>query len=579
MRLASITTRSRTFIGLLPQLAAILVAAAAPACTGDAGADGNNGPAGQDGSDGAPGGDGAEGPKGEPGESANVDPSLSPLEKVFVGIGGEDLLAGLTTLKVSSSGAHWMPGEWFRPTDPLQRVATFDLDLSFDLEADNLRLHYVRELTFLGITAHTDFSEIIAGDVGVVDGVDALFGGPPNVEMSSSRWAATRRHQRLLHPLLILRDLSVNPALVLDDKGLALLDGSVHHLLVLEDPVSPVTLWVNAATGWINKISLVENDPLHRDVEVAAFFYGWGTMAAGGLRFPSEAYIAHDGNIVHQETRSAITVNEPIPAESFVFPADLDPTYDAEGAHRGEANCEGIQVVLEGGFTFYDAQQKLVNATELSPGVYYLTGGSHNSLVVDQADGLVLIEAPLEEGRSEAILSWKEETFPGRPIKHVVTTHHHSDHAGGVRTIVAAGARSVISAASLDYFKEILSAPSQVYPDALELNPTAYGFETVPVAGSLTLSDAERPVTLYHVSTVHAFDMVMAYVPSAQLIFQSDLINPGTPLFILPAFHQAGVDLVAAINAEGIASPELKIVGGHGTGPNTLVEVETALGQ
>lgn len=579
MRSASITTRSRSFISLIPQLAAILIAAITPACAGDAGADGANGLPGGNGSDGPPGEDGTdgtEGPQGDPGESVFVDQSLSPLEKAFVGIGGEDLVAGLTSMEVTSAGARWLPGESFRPTDAAPKVSTFDASLSFDLAADSLRVDYTRDINLLGLMVQTNFSEIVAGDVGVVEGVEGIFGGPPSSDMVSERWGTTRRHQRLLHPHLILRDIAADPTLVLDDRGVALLDGSVHHLLVVSDPVSPVTLWVSAATGWIGKVALKENDPLHRDVDVEAFFYGWGTTGAGGLRFPSDAYIAHDGYIVHQEKRTEIAVNAPIAGDLFAFPAGASPSYDAEAAHRGHANNEAFQLWLGSGLPIYDGQQTFVQATELSPGVHYLTGGSHNSMMVDQANGLVLIEAPLEQGRSEAILAWAETVYPGKPVTHVVTTHHHSDHSAGVRTILAAGATSVISEVSVEYFKEIFAAPSQVYPDALELNPVDFGIEAVTMGGSHTIADPARPVVLHHIPTAHCADMLIVHVPSAQVVFNSDMLNPGNPIVL--SFPQSAMELHSGIVGAGIAAPDLKLVGGHGAGPNTFAEFEAALG-
>jgi glyoxylase-like metal-dependent hydrolase (beta-lactamase superfamily II) len=581
MRSARTTTDTRSSFGLFTQIAAILLAVAAPACSGDAGADGANGAPGQDGTDGAPGQDGTdgmEGPKGDPGDSPVVDPSLSPLEKAFVGIGGHDLVAGLTTLQVSTSGTRWLPGEGFSPDDDPLLACTFDLDLSIDLAAGGLRADYQRHLVILGFDTMTTFSEIVSGDVGVVDGVESLFGAPDQADMPSDRWATTWKHHRLLNPQIILHDIANDPALVLDDSGVALLDGSVHHLLVVGDQDSRMTLWVNATTGWIDKLSLLESDPLHRDVEVEVFYYGWGTTGAGGLRFPSDEYVAHDGLIVHQEKRGAITVDAPIPVDTFAFPPGANPMYDADDAARGDATNESHQLYLSGGFTFFDGLQTFVQDTVISPGVHYLTGGSHNSLVIEQANGLVLIEAPLYEQRSEAILSWAATAFPNKPISHVVTTHHHSDHAAGVRTIVAAGATSVISELTVDFWKDVFQAPSQVIPDALELNPVAFAIQPVADGGSFTIPDAGHPVTVFAIETPHATDMLIAYDAAAQVVFQSDLINPGNPLFIPPPFAMNALSLYTGLMDLGIASPTLKIVGGHGAGPNTFAELQAALG-
>jgi glyoxylase-like metal-dependent hydrolase (beta-lactamase superfamily II) len=199
--------------------------------------------------------------------------------------------------------------------------------------------------------------------------------------------------------------------------------------------------------------------------------------------------------------------------------------------------------------------------------------------VIEQANRLILIEAPLYEQRSEAILFWAESMLPNKPISHVITTHHHSDHAAGVRTIVAAGATSVISAVTADFWKGVFEAPSQVIPDALALNPVELAIQPVAEGGSFTIPDANHPVTVFHIASQHAADMLIAYDPTAQVVFQSDMINPGNPLVIPPPFAGNALDLYNALIDLGIASSSLKILGGHGAGPNTFAELQEAVGQ
>ena len=52
--------------------------------------------------------------------------------------------------------------------------------------------------------------------------------------------------------------------------------------------VSPVKLYVNAATGYIAKLSTMETDPLRRDVAIEVMFDNWAP-AQGGLAFPGQA--------------------------------------------------------------------------------------------------------------------------------------------------------------------------------------------------------------------------------------------------------------------------------------------------
>ena len=80
-----------------------------------------------------------------------------------------------------------------------------------------------------------------------------------------------------------------------------------------------------------------------------------------------------------------------------------------------------------------------VTITKLADDVYFAGGGSHHSLFVVFGDHVVVLEAPLNEERSLAVLAKIAETAPGKPVRYVVPTHYHFDHSGGLRTYIAKG--------------------------------------------------------------------------------------------------------------------------------------------
>lgn len=560
-------------------VAALALAAVGPGCNGDDGARGIPGERGSPGVDGIPGNDGTPGTNGvdgtngtdgEDGTSVYIDQSLSPMEKVFVAIGGQDAIETMTGFTMVSSGVRSVTGEGFRPEDDALLVSSFDLTLNQDLANDFLRLDYTRHITFIGFDEMRAFSEIVRGNLGYISGVESLFGFPEG-NMLSDRWAATRKQHRLLNPHLILRDIAANPAIA-TESGVRMLDGSVHHLISVDEGVHPITLYVNAATGWIAKATTVESDPLLRDVDIEVLYYGW-EPTDGKVLFPSEVYLARDNQILHQEVRTSVAVNEGIDTTIFDFPPEATPTYDAAAAARGDANHQFHESFASFGIPL-DGEQTFVNPIQIAPGVFYLTGGSHNSLAVEQQNGIVMIEAPLYEARSEAILAWSASNFPGKPVTHVIATHHHDDHTGGLRAFVAAGAEVVIREESEDFFKDVFRAKSSIVPDALAENPVTATIRTVAFDSSFAIQDTARPVIAYPVETGHAADMLMIYLPTQQIVFQSDLFNPGQPIF--PPFLQNSMDLHASITQAHNLTVSL-IVGGHGAS-NTFAEFEAALG-
>ncbi|WP_221885685.1 MBL fold metallo-hydrolase [Variovorax sp. MHTC-1] len=93
--------------------------------------------------------------------------------------------------------------------------------------------------------------------------------------------------------------------------------------------------------------------------------------------------------------------------------------------------------------------------------MWFLAGGSHNSVAIEQREHLVLVEAPLDEARTQAVIEQAKALAPGKPIRFVVNSHAHFDHSGGVRAAVAEGVSIVTQAANVAYFEGVLAQASR----------------------------------------------------------------------------------------------------------------------
>ena len=537
--------------------ATLSLALVAAGCSGDDGLQGDIGPQGE------------PGPKGDPGVSATVDPSLSTVDKAFAGIGGKTAVQNLNSFELEISALAYTAGEGFRPGDaPLLGSTSDGTVISYDVTGDKLAIHHKRTLGLFGFSVPQDYKEIINGNLGFLDGMESLL-GLPGGPLLSDRTAAIRRQQRLLNPQLILKDVAANPALA-TDGGSTLLDGSLHNLLVVNDAVRPITLYVNAQTGKISKLSTVENEPLHRDVTVEVHYVGWQSTPSG-LLFPKSVYIGVDGKLIRTETRKTVTVNSTLAASLFQFPAGPAPTYNAADAARGASEHQFHQVFASFGIPL-DGLDLSLAETQLSSNVWYLRGYSHNTLIVEQANGIVVLEAPLYPERGDAIISWVKSHYPTKPITHVVATHYHSDHAGGLRSFVSAGAKVVVHESTASFYQELFRTPSTVRPDTLATKPAAISLLTVPTGGSYQIADAAHPVVAYHIDNSHAADMLLFYLPTEKIAFVSDLYNPGQG-----GFAPGPAELYKAIT-QTLNLNVTTLTGGHGT-TATMAELQTAAGQ
>jgi glyoxylase-like metal-dependent hydrolase (beta-lactamase superfamily II) len=181
----------------------------------------------------------------------------------------------------------------------------------------------------------------------------------------------------------------------------------------------------------------------------------------------------------------------------------------------------------------------------LAPGVWLARGGTHNSFVIEMADHLVIFEPPLFEARSEAVIAAAEKLVPGKPIRHIVLSHFHDDHMGGVRTYAAEGASVVVHSSAGDYIRAVLGQRRTLEPDRLEL-ARRDGRQIEPavmfVEDALTLTDGTREIKLYRVPNMHVSGMLTGYVPDARVLFTADLVTDTFPL--VPVFASTVHELI-----------------------------------
>lgn len=162
----------------------------------------------------------------------------------------------------------------------------------------------------------------------------------------------------------------------------------------------------------------------------------------------------------------------------------------------------------------------------LGPGVWHMRGGSHNSILVEQADHLIVVESSQDEERSQAVIAKAKELAPGKPIRFIVNTHTHFDHSGGLRAYVAEGATVVTHAANEEYFRKAWSNPRTLNPDAMARNNVEPKF--LPVSDKVSLSDGKRSVDVYAMRDVHHSEAIlMVHLPAEKVISVADIYRPG----------------------------------------------------
>jgi glyoxylase-like metal-dependent hydrolase (beta-lactamase superfamily II) len=166
-----------------------------------------------------------------------------------------------------------------------------------------------------------------------------------------------------------------------------------------------------------------------------------------------------------------------------------------------------------------------VDTAKVADGVYYFTGGTHHSVAVEFNNYVALVECPLNDNRSLAVLDAVKKAIPNKLIKYAIATHNHFDHTGGLRACVSEGATIITQAGNLPYFQEVLALPHTIKPDKeAEMKKKAV---LEAVADKRVLTDGKQTLELYHLAgTQHADGMLIGYLPKAKILIEADVWNP-----------------------------------------------------
>ncbi len=144
-----------------------------------------------------------------------------------------------------------------------------------------------------------------------------------------------------------------------------------------------------------------------------------------------------------------------------------------------------------------------VAAEKVADGVWFLGGGSHNSVLIEMKDHLILVESPLYDARAQAVLAETRRLVPGKELRYVINSHHHFDHSGGLRTAAATGATLITSDVARPWFETVLANLNSISPDALARSGRKAVLSSVD--GQRTFSDGERQVLVSMIQdSVHA---------------------------------------------------------------------------
>ena len=356
---------------------------------------------------------------------------------------------------------------------------------------------------------------------------------------------------RRMPPFILLEAL--DRAATLRWVGEDQLDGKKQRVIsVIRPDNQQLALYFDAQTNLLTRYEYLYADPMAGDSVIAQTYPAYRSV--GKLKIPTGRVLYNSGGVIQEVEYTDVQINTK-PAET-VF--NLPEGFEKLAAPPATPPPPAVAKIADDVY--------MLNG---------LAGGTHNVMFVAFNDYVLVIEAPeatFYGSNSLQALTKIKETVPGKPIKYLVLTHHHSDHAGGFREYVAEGTTIVTAPGNKSFLEHVAKLESSLLPST-SWSKRAMVIETVENKKRVFEDDKHR-VELYDVGpNPHAKEMLVAYLPKEKILFQADMLN-ANPNGSIPIAQD--VTLSFSENLQKLGLTIEKIYGVHGR-PATPEEMRISI--
>lgn len=448
-----------------------------------------------------------------------------------------DLLDVSTTksFQFTATGTMYDVGQGRSPVAPLPRFYVKSLSRTYDFSANGMRDELVR--TQGENPPSGGGVQPIEGDqraVAVVGGDYAWNEAGQN--MVARPWeVSVRSHQLVISPHGLIRAAFANNATVTKQN---ILGREMSVISFTDRGKHKVVAYANDQNA-IEKVESWYGSPVLGDMKVVTYYGPYRDF--GGIKFPSNIIQYQDGlpnlDVIVTSVRANPTINIEVPSNVRSNPVT-------------------------------------VKSEKAADGVWHIAGGSHNSVLIEMKDYLIVVEGPNSDERSVAVLAEVKKLVPNKPIKYLVNTHHHYDHSGGIRAFAAEGITIVTHELNRPYYERAAANTWNLAPDRLAKSRKKPVFQTM--GDNMVLTDGSRSVELYQITgNPHHDAIVMAYLRKEKLLIEADAYTPpGIPKTPSPLtvnleanVRRLNIDVDRILPLHGNIVPYVELMKAIGKGP------------
>jgi glyoxylase-like metal-dependent hydrolase (beta-lactamase superfamily II) len=283
---------------------------------------------------------------------------------------------------------------------------------------------------------------------------------------------------------------------------------SPYHLISFSYSANQsTTLYINQQTHLLEKVETLGYSPIYGDVSFETVYKDFTDK--NGLKIPSTRMDYESGKLERELTYS-------------------EPRFDLK-PDTSNLKIKWVPEQFKKKLTEPVSTKEQFEFSAISPTLDLVKIISQNNkmLIAKFTDYIALFEVPQGIDLNLQLMDELKIRYPDRPLRYLFVTHHHPDHAGGIRAYATLPVTFVTTQGNKDYFDKLLITQHSVGSARLmNTEPIRMKMDFIPINGKKKFKDKANEVVGYEIgiNTSHTNEHIAYYFPKSKILWTGDLL-------------------------------------------------------
>lgn len=293
--------------------------------------------------------------------------------------------------------------------------------------------------------------------------------------------------------ILFVNDNLLNLRILKEDKKYYLFSSVLNN--------SSICLYINKKTFLLERLESIRYDNLLGEIVKSIFYENY--QYNKGLMLPSIRTDYEGGRLERNYVFSNYQLDIQVDTSMMILPLNLKNTLLPITSKPSKL-----------------AFEKLTENIHL---VKFLTA-DNKSLVVDMGESIAIFESFADVNLNKQMLDSVSKLYPNKPIKTLFVTHHHPDHAGGIKAFANRNITIVTTKSNPIYFQKLINAihfSKGVYTEKDKVK-----YDLVDNESEKAFGNDNYKVVAYEIgkNTDHTQEHLVFYFPKDKILWTGDLL-------------------------------------------------------